>query len=149
MMMIVNCMPAVPLGAAALTAPRHHDISGLSVLLVVDGCQGFQVFKDGQWWSVPWMNRHALVVNSGDLMQVISNGRYKSLVHRAINLGDTMRISIASVYNPKKFAKIGPIAELIDEDHPCLYGEGRHVDFLEAVRAKPMTCFQYFGSLNC
>ncbi|GFQ08507.1 1-aminocyclopropane-1-carboxylate oxidase homolog 7, partial [Phtheirospermum japonicum] len=65
----------------------------------------------------------ALVVNVGDLLQLVSNGKFKSNVHRAIVSHIGPRISVACFFSgPVNGAKIyGPIKELISEESPALY----------------------------
>ncbi|XP_077211530.1 jasmonate-induced oxygenase 4-like [Tasmannia lanceolata] len=144
MMMVINMMPAVPAGVTTLTAPRHRDINGLNILLVVDGREGFQVMRNGKWCSVNCVHPHALLINTGDLMEVVSNGRYKSLLHRGLNCGEA-RLSVAAAYSPNRFKVIGPVRDLIDEKNPRLYKEGSHADFQAACKIKGVTCSEYFG----
>ncbi|PRQ46502.1 putative gibberellin 3-beta-dioxygenase [Rosa chinensis] len=63
----------------------------------------------------------ALVVNVGDLMHMLPNGRFKTAVHRAVVNELYHRISIASFYSPPYDVKISPPMKLIDQDHPPLY----------------------------
>nr|GMD02909.1 1-aminocyclopropane-1-carboxylate oxidase [Ipomoea batatas] len=48
--------------------------------------------------------------------KVISNGKYKSVVHRVIAQTDGSRMSVASFYNPGNDAVIYPAAELVEEN---------------------------------
>ncbi|KAE8672400.1 hypothetical protein F3Y22_tig00111842pilonHSYRG00101 [Hibiscus syriacus] len=54
---------------------------------------GLQVLKDGKWLAV---NPHpdAFVINMGDQLQALSNGRYKSVWHRAIVNSDKARMGL-------------------------------------------------------
>ena len=60
-------------------------------------------------------------------LKVLSNGRYRSVHHRAIM---PTRVSIAMFYGPNVDAVIGPIKDLIDEKHPPRYGNYRFAEFL-------------------
>ncbi|RRT41919.1 hypothetical protein B296_00042515, partial [Ensete ventricosum] len=63
--------------------------------------------KDGQWIDVqPVAN--AIVINTGDQIEVLSNGRYKSVWHRVLTTSDGNRRSIASFYNPSLKVTIAP-----------------------------------------
>lgn len=48
--------------------------------------------------------------------QVITNGKYKSVMHRVITQTDGNRMSIASFYNPGNDALIAPAPALVKED---------------------------------
>ncbi|KAI3905924.1 hypothetical protein MKW92_006443 [Papaver armeniacum] len=71
--------------------------------LTYDGEVSGQVFKDEKWMAV---NPHpgAFVINIGDQLQALSNGRYKSVWHRG-NSGKE-RISVASFLCPANCATI-------------------------------------------
>ncbi|KAE8710222.1 hypothetical protein F3Y22_tig00110325pilonHSYRG00034 [Hibiscus syriacus] len=91
---------------------------------------GLQVIKDGNWVQVePIPN--AFVINIGDQIQVLSNGRFKSVHHRAVTNKTRKRVSIATFYTPGKDTIIGPIRDLIGEQHPPLYREYSFSEFLE------------------
>lgn len=102
----------------------HTDAGGIILLLQDDKVSGLQLLKDGQWVDVPPM-RHSIVVNLGDQIEVITNGKYKSVEHRVIARTDGTRMSIASFYNPASDAVIYPApallgrkAEEIDNGYP-------------------------------
>ncbi|CAI0390417.1 unnamed protein product [Linum tenue] len=63
--------------------------------------------------------------------QVLSNGRYKSVHHRAVTSKERSRVSLAMFYAPDKDAVIGPVEDLIDGEHPRMYREYRYSEFLE------------------
>lgn len=48
-------------------------------------------------------------------MQVITNGKYKSVLHRVIAQTDGNRMSLASFYNPGSDAVIYPAPELVEK----------------------------------
>ncbi|KAI9073256.1 hypothetical protein K1719_044778 [Acacia pycnantha] len=65
----------------ALGMPPHTD-HGLLTLLYQNGIGGLQVNHDGRWVNVnPLPN--CLIVNTADQLEAVSNGRYKSIWHRA------------------------------------------------------------------
>ncbi|KAH6824517.1 ethylene-forming enzyme [Perilla frutescens var. hirtella] len=93
----------------------HTDAGGLILLFQDGNVAGLQLLKDGQWLSVPPL-RHSIVINLGDQLEVISNGRYKSVLHRVVAQTDGARMSIASFYNPGSDAVIYPAPAVIDKD---------------------------------
>lgn len=92
----------------------HTDAGGIILLFQDDKVSGLQLLKDGNWIDVPPM-KHSIVINLGDQLEVITNGRYKSIEHRVIAQQDGTRMSIASFYNPGSDAVIFPAPELIEK----------------------------------
>ncbi|KAG0499760.1 hypothetical protein HPP92_004030 [Vanilla planifolia] len=79
-----------------------------------DRVGGLQVLKEGRWFDVRPL-AGAIVINTGDQIEVLSNGRYQSAWHRVVASGNGNRRSVASFYNPALKAVIkppeGPAAE--------------------------------------
>ncbi|KAL0438135.1 UNVERIFIED_CONTAM: 1-aminocyclopropane-1-carboxylate oxidase 5 [Sesamum latifolium] len=71
--------------------------------------------------------KNAIVINIGDQIEVLSNGRYKSVWHRVFATPDGNRRSIASFYNPSYKATIEPATETLvqkvekEEENPAKY----------------------------
>ncbi|KAK2992211.1 hypothetical protein RJ640_005698 [Escallonia rubra] len=99
----------------------HTDAGGIILLFQDDQVSGLQLLKDGEWIGVPPM-RHSIVINLGDQLEVITNGKYKSVMHRVIAQSDGNRMSIASFYNPGSDAVIYPAPALIEKEE-----EKKHV----------------------
>nr|AIU34715.1 flavonol synthase [Dianthus caryophyllus]BBK26423.1 flavonol synthase [Dianthus caryophyllus] len=111
----------------------HTDRDALTVVLPSPNVAGLQIMKDDKWIAVdPVPN--ALVINLGDQLQILSNGRYKSVVHRVVTNEHRSRVSLALFYGPDKDAFIGPVDSLIDEQHPPAYRHYYFREFLEEYR---------------
>lgn len=54
-------------------------------------------------------------------LQILSNGIFKSIEHRAAVNSEKERMSIAMFYSPKLEVEIGPLSCLIDAENPPLY----------------------------
>nr|CAN85569.1 ACC oxidase 1 [Hevea brasiliensis] len=93
----------------------HTDAGGIILLFQDDVVSGLQLLKDGQWIDVPPM-KHSIVINLGDQLEVITNGKYKSVMHRVIAQTDGTRMSIASFYNPGSDAVIYPAPALVEKE---------------------------------
>ncbi|KAJ4753195.1 1-aminocyclopropane-1-carboxylate oxidase 1 [Rhynchospora pubera] len=93
----------------------HTDAGGIILLFQDNQVSGLQLLKDDQWIDVPPM-RHAIVINIGDQLEVITNGKYKSVVHRVVAQTDGNRMSIASFYNPGADAVIFPAPALVQKE---------------------------------
>ncbi|KAL9236583.1 hypothetical protein vseg_011233 [Gypsophila vaccaria] len=97
----------------------HTDAGGIILLFQDDKVSGLQLLKDGEWIDVPPM-KHSIVVNLGDQIEVITNGKYKSVMHRVIAQTDGNRMSIASFYNPGSDAVIYPAPEILkNQEEKC------------------------------
>ncbi|KAH0854493.1 hypothetical protein HID58_069194, partial [Brassica napus] len=114
-----TCQPFVDL---TLGLTKHSDNSFLTVLLQ-DQVGGLQVLHDQYWVDVPPVPG-ALVVNVGDLLQLITNGKFISVEHRVLANKAGPRISVGCFFssylmaNPRVY---GPIKELLsEENHPYI-----------------------------
>lgn len=123
--------PPCPRPDLVIGLSSHSDGGGITILLQEDGVVGLQVRKDGGWISVQPIPG-GLVINIGDMVEVMSNGRYKSIEHRAVANKDKDRISIAAFCNPEKEAEIGPAPELINESNPLNYRTFQRSQYLES-----------------
>ncbi|XP_047048757.1 1-aminocyclopropane-1-carboxylate oxidase-like [Lolium rigidum] len=93
----------------------HTDAGGLILLFQDDRVGGLQVLgRDGLWADVQPVE-NAIVINTGDQIEVMSNGRYKSAWHRVLAIREGNRRSIASFYNPARAAGIAPAIPAADD----------------------------------
>lgn len=114
--MAVNCYPSCPEPQVALGMPPHTDYG--TITIINQSQQGLEIMDQNKTWhSVPFIHG-ALIVQLGDQFEVMSNGRYKSVPHRAILNLERKRLSIASLHSMPIKKKVGPAPELIDEQHP-------------------------------
>ncbi|PIN19768.1 Iron/ascorbate family oxidoreductase [Handroanthus impetiginosus] len=104
----VNYYPPCPRPDLALGITPHTDASALTLLMQFESSNGLQVFKDDHWLTVPWPC-NTLLVNLGDLMEIMSNGRLKSPWHRVMTQSEMGRSLIALFYNPPAQVEIGPV----------------------------------------
>ncbi|XP_052179374.1 protein SRG1-like [Diospyros lotus] len=107
----------------------HSDATGITILLQVNGVEGLQIKRDGVWIPVSFLP-DAFVVNVGDILEILSNGLYNSIEHRAIVNSTKERISIAVFFNAKFEAELGPSATLVSPENPPLFkrvGMGKYV----------------------
>lgn len=97
----------------------HCDPTSLTILHQ-DQVGGLQVFVDNEWRLIR-PNFNAFVVNIGDTFMALSNGRYKSCLHRAVVNSKISRKSLAFFLCPKADRVITPPSELVDTLNPRMY----------------------------
>jgi isopenicillin N synthase-like dioxygenase len=61
--------------------------------------------------------------------QALSNGRYKSVWHRAVVNADRPRMSVASFLCPCNDVRIGPAAKLVAEGAPAVYRDYTYAEY--------------------
>lgn len=96
---------------------EHTDAGGIILLLQDDEVPGLQFHKDGKWVEIPPSKNNSIFINTGDQVEVVTNGRYKSTLHRVIADKNGSRISIATFYNPAGDAVISPAPKLLYPNH--------------------------------
>lgn len=110
----VSHYPPCPSPDRVIGLRAHTDAGGLILLFQDDQVKGLQILKDGEWIDVQPM-ANAIVINTGDQVEVLSNGRYKSVWHRVLASHNGNRRSIASFYNPSLKATIASAPELVGQ----------------------------------
>lgn len=110
-----NYYPPCPRPDLAVGISPHSDPSGLTLLIQFGAENGLQVLKDEKWMSPIWPG-DMLLVNIGDLMEIMSNGRLTSTWHRAITSTNCERFSVAVFYNPPPDAVIEPMQDESSSD---------------------------------
>ncbi|XP_057967812.1 jasmonate-induced oxygenase 4-like [Malania oleifera] len=98
----------------------HADGSGFTVILQDDKVEGLQVLRSDHWFTVPIIS-HALLVLMADQMEIMTNGLFKSPVHRVLTNSKKERISVAMFYTPESGKEIGPEDGLVNEERPRLF----------------------------
>ncbi|MEM7107777.1 MAG: 2-oxoglutarate and iron-dependent oxygenase domain-containing protein [Bacteroidota bacterium] len=117
----------------AVRAAEHGDIN-LITLLMGASADGLQVLRrDGRWIPITALPDQ-LVVNVGDMLERLTNGKLKSTIHRVVNppkeLLGTSRYSIPFFMHPRSEMRLDCLPECIDDKNPKKYNDITAGEFL-------------------
>ncbi|KAM0991284.1 hypothetical protein FF1_009701 [Malus domestica] len=130
----VNYTPPCSMPDKVLALSPHSDTTTITILMQEDNVTGLQIRKEGKWVPVkPIPN--ALVVNVGDALEIWSNGKYKSIEHRAVPNESRLRISYASFLFPHTDAEVGPFDHMVESSR--IYKKLKFGDYMaKAIKGK-------------
>ena len=143
--MVCHYYPPSPEPDLTVGLADHSD-PGVLTVLVQDQIGGLQVKRTAEDGEISWVDAKpvegAIVINVGDLLQIISNNKYKSVHHRVVaNSCEEPRISIATFFNPGKRGEsvlYGPLPELVSPGKPAHYRNFTMAEFLGTFFSKEL-----------
>lgn len=94
-----------------VSVARSNNTTGLQISL-----------RDGTWVSVP-PDPRSLFVMVGDSLQVMTNGRFRSVKHRVVTSSPKARVSMIYFGGPPLSEKIVPLTCLMEQGEESLYHE--------------------------
>ncbi|XP_027347783.1 protein DMR6-LIKE OXYGENASE 2-like [Abrus precatorius] len=133
-MIAANLYPPCPQPELAMGMPPHSD-HGLLTLLMQNGVSGLQVLHSGKWINVN-STPNCLLGLVSDHLEVMSNGKYKSVLHRAVVSNKATRMSLAIVTAPSLDTAVEPAKELLDnQSNPAAYVGMKQRDYMQLQRS--------------
>ncbi|KAK6918956.1 Non-hem dioxygenase N-terminal domain [Dillenia turbinata] len=133
-----NYYPPCPEPDRTLGISPHSDHGGLTILMQND-VDGLQI-KHGEDWVAVRYVPSTFVVNLGDYLEILSNGKYKSVEHRGVVNKEKTRISIAVGHGPELTATVAPAPPLISDNRaqfkPIMYKDYMKIQQSSVVRGK-------------
>jgi isopenicillin N synthase-like dioxygenase len=99
---------------------HHHTDAGALTVLYQDEVSGLQVHHGGRFVSLHPVPG-AFTINLGDMLQVWSNDRLRSPLHRVLASAEHVRHSAPFFLNPAYEAVAAPLEELIAPSSPARY----------------------------
>ncbi|CAN4082129.1 unnamed protein product [Withania somnifera] len=146
-MMRINYYPPCPQPELVMGLCPHTDAIGLAILLQVNEIEGLQIKKDGAWIPVRYLP-DAFVVNIGDILEIVTNGIYKSTEHRAIVNEDKERISIATFLSPRLDGDLGPAPSLLTPQCPTKFRRIGVADYFKGYFTRELVGKSYVDAMR-
>ncbi|KAI5020233.1 hypothetical protein ZWY2020_045121 [Hordeum vulgare] len=138
-MVRVNHYPPCPCPLAAgqrgVTGFGEHTDPQIISVLRSNRTGGLQIaLPDGHWVPVA-PDPDSLFVNVGDSLQVLTNGRFRSVKHRVVAPaeGQQPRLSVIYFGGPAPTQRIAPLPELMREGEQSLYRDFTWAEYKKAA----------------
>ncbi|AQK48930.1 2-oxoglutarate (2OG) and Fe(II)-dependent oxygenase superfamily protein [Zea mays] len=116
----INYYPRCPQPELAVGVEAHTDVSALSFILH-NGVSGLQVLHGARWVTA----RHepgTIIVDVGGALEILSNGRYISVLHSGLVNREVVRISwVVFCEPPPDSVLLHPLPEFVTEGHPARF----------------------------
>jgi gibberellin 3-beta-dioxygenase len=104
----LNFYPCCPDPKKAMGLAPHTDTS-LFTILHQSQTTGLQIFKEGVGYVPVDPHPNTLVVNTGDILHILSNSRFRCSLHRVVVNEIKDRYSVAYFYGPPIDYLVSPI----------------------------------------
>ncbi|KAL2902285.1 Leucoanthocyanidin dioxygenase [Bienertia sinuspersici] len=116
----INYYPKCPQPELALGVEAHTDVSALTFILH-NMVPGLQLFYEGKWVTAKCVP-NSIIMHIGDTIEILSNGKYKSILHRGLVNKEKVRLSWAVFCEPPKEKIIlKPLPDLVTEEQPARF----------------------------
>ncbi len=111
-----------------MCASRHTDINDVTLLHATE--PGLQLFHNQKWLPV-LCNFDTIIINSGDMLNHLTGGRYKSGLHRVVCQPNTKRTASPFFGHRNDGASVVPLTHLGESDlvQFPFQTEGQYLDY--------------------
>ncbi|XP_015084486.1 leucoanthocyanidin dioxygenase [Solanum pennellii] len=118
--MKINYYPKCPQPELALGVEAHTDVSALTFILH-NMVPGLQLFYEEKWVTAKCVP-NSIIMHIGDTIEILSNGKYKSILHRGVVNKEKVRISWAIFCEPPKDKiMLKPLPETVTAAEPSQF----------------------------
>jgi isopenicillin N synthase-like dioxygenase len=118
----------------AVRAGAHEDIN-LITLLIGASADGLELLTRENTWFPVSAHGEDVVVNVGDMLQRLTNGKLKSTTHRVVNppreLMKNSRYSVPFFLHPRSDMDLTSLPSTIDAEHPKQFSDMTAGEYLD------------------
>lgn len=145
--MRMNYCPPCPQPELVIGLNSHSDAAGLSILLQINEVDGLQIKKDGMWVPIKPLP-DAFIINIGDVLEIVTNGIYRSIEHRGTVNTKKERLSIATFHTPKIEGDLGPAPSLLTPETPALFRRIGVAEYLKGYFGRELRGKSYVDAIR-
>ncbi|CAJ1931771.1 unnamed protein product [Sphenostylis stenocarpa] len=145
--MRMNYYPPCPQPEQVIGINPHSDVAALTILLQVNEMEGLQIRKDGMWIPIKPLS-NAFVINVGDILEILTNGIYRSIEHRATINSEKERISIATFHKPLMNRVVGPTPSLVTPERPAMFKKISVADYYRGFFSRKLQGKSYVDAVR-
>ncbi|KAH0451633.1 hypothetical protein IEQ34_018932 [Dendrobium chrysotoxum] len=129
--------PSPQANQLALGLSAHSDTPLLSVVMQKGSIHGLEVMHNGRWVPVQLIPG-SFFIHTGDLLEIVSNGMYKSLLHRVMLDDRSTRISVVTAMGPPVENIVAPAPKLVEiVSNNSVFPSIKYMDYVELVKYNP------------
>ncbi|XP_039022886.1 protein SRG1-like isoform X2 [Hibiscus syriacus] len=143
----VNCYPPCDMSDQVMGITPHSDATLITVLLQLNDVDGLEIRKDGKWVRVH-PQPDAFIVNVGDMLEIISNGRYRSIEHRGTVHPEKERLSFATFFGLRYDGELGPAPSLVSEQSPAKFMKVKVQEFYKGLFSRGLQGKAYIDTFK-
>lgn len=91
---------------------------------------------------------NAFVVNIGNIIEIVSNGVYKSIEHRVTSNCSKERLSVATFHSPNLSLELGPAKSVVGPHNPPKFRTVPLVKYFKGYFAKKVEGKSYLDQIR-
>lgn len=130
----IHYPPIITEPNSSLRAEQHEDIN-LITLLVGASSEGLQILSKTNSWLPINADSGEILVNVGDMLQMLTNNKLKSTTHRVVNppreKWNSSRYSIPFFLHPISTMSLSCLSSCISEETPSSYTDYTAGEYLD------------------